>query len=114
MLYLLIIAHDEAFAPDARLFTDIHAWIADMDRKGVRIGGHPLRPAQDAVTVRLRDGAAVCTPGPFSGAEEQICAYELIECADMACATRIAASHPMAAKASVEVRPVWADIGIQG
>ncbi len=111
MLFLLIIAHDEAFAPDDKLFADIHAWIADMDATGVRRGGKPLRPAGDAVTVRLRDGATVCTPGPFSGADEQMCAYDLIECADIVRATRIAASHPMAARASVEVRPVWEDIG---
>lgn len=110
MLFLFIIAHDDVFAPDAKLFADIHAWIADMDAKGVRRGGNPLRPAQDAVTVRLRDGAVVCTPGPFSRADEQMCAYELIECADMASAMRIAASHPMAARASVELRLVWEDI----
>jgi hypothetical protein len=111
MLFLLIIAHDESFAPDKQLFADIDAWIATMDSQGVRRGGNPLRPAADAVTVRLRDGATICRPGPFSSAAEQICAYELIECVDAVRAMRIAASHPMAARATVEVRPVWSDIG---
>ena len=111
MLFLLIIAHDEAFAPDQQLFADIGAWITKMDRQGVRRGGNPLRPAADAVTVRLRDGATICRPGPFSSAVEQICAYELIECPDAVRAIRIAAGHPMAARATVEVRPVWTEIG---
>jgi hypothetical protein len=112
MLFLLIIAHDEAFAPDEQLFADIGAWIARMDSEGLRRGGNPLRPAGDAVTVRIRDGATICKPGPFSGAGEQMCAYDLIECPDAVRALRIAASHPMAARATVEVRPVWEHIAI--
>jgi hypothetical protein len=84
-----------------------------MDGEGVRRGGNPLRPAGDAVTVRLRDGATICKPGPFSGSDEQMCAYELIECRDAVRAIRIAASHPMAARATVEVRPVWTQIAIE-
>jgi hypothetical protein len=48
MLFLLIIAHDDAFSPDEQLFADIGAWIARMDSERVRRGGNPLRPAADA------------------------------------------------------------------
>ena len=61
----------------------------------------------EAVTVRVRDGKLRRSPGPFSDAEEQMCAYELVECADLETAVELAARHPMAAAATIEVRPIW-------
>ncbi len=110
MHYLMIIAHDDAFQPTATLLDAIAAWNADMDAKGVRLHGAPLRPVSDAKTVRVRDGKQRITPGPFSDSREQMCGYELIACASSRQALALAASHPMAAAATVEVRPLWSDL----
>jgi hypothetical protein len=64
MQFLLIITHDDAFVPTEQLVENILAWDTDMDRRGVRVDGRPLRPAEDAVTVRVRDGARRVTAGP--------------------------------------------------
>lgn len=107
MRYLFIISHDATFRPSDKLIGDIGAWVARREREGVRIHGNPLRPATDAVTVRVRKGRVRRSPGPFSSAAEQMCAYELVDCPSLAAAVRLAARHPMAKAATIEVRPVW-------
>lgn len=108
--YLLIIAHDDTFAPTERLVTEIRDWVTAMEARGVRVHGNPLRPASEAVTVQVREGEARRKHGPFSRSREQMCAYELIQCAGLGVAAEVAASHPMAAAATIEVRPVWGQL----
>ena len=72
MHYLLIIAHDGTFAPTERLVTEIRDWATAMEARGVRVHGNPLRPASEAVTVRVREGEARRKHGPFSRSREQI------------------------------------------
>lgn len=110
MHYLLIIAHDDTFAPSERLVTEIRDWVAAMEARGVRVHGNPLRPASEAVTVRVREGETRRKHGPFSRSREQMCAYELIQCNGLEVASEVAASHPMAAAATIEVRPVWGQL----
>ncbi|TAJ81726.1 MAG: transcription initiation protein [Gallionellaceae bacterium] len=110
MQYLLIICHDDAFAPNEVLFEEIGTWIAEMEQCGIRLYGNPLRPADSAKTVRVRKGKVRVTNGAFADTEEKMCAYDLIECADMDEAVEAASKHPMAKVATIEVRPVWANI----
>ncbi len=107
MRYLLIISHDDSFVPTEALLQGIGAWIKEMERRGVRIDGNPLRPAGDATTVRVREGRAVLKKGPFARSREKMCAYELIECSSDREAIDVAALHPMARAATIEVRPIW-------
>jgi hypothetical protein len=37
-------------------------------------------------------------------------AYELLECADLEEAVGVAATHPMAAGGTIEVRPIWSEL----
>lgn len=97
MHYLPSIAHDDAFAPTERLVTEIRDWVAAMEARGVRVRGNPLRPASEAVTVRVREGEARRKHGPFSRSRQQMCAYELIQCVGLDLAAEVAARHPMAA-----------------
>lgn len=107
MQYLLIISHDDAFAPTETLLQEIGVWIGEMEPRGVLVYGNPLRPAGEAVTVRVRGGMTVMKKGPFARSKEKMCAYALIECSSDAEAVEVAARHPMARAATVEVRPVW-------
>ena len=108
--FLLIVSHDDAFRPTQKLLRDIAAWIEAMDARGVRVYGNPLRPPSDAATVRVRNGKARVTKGPFAKSPEAMCAYELILCAAMDEAVEIALRHPMAKAAAIEVRPVWNEL----
>ncbi len=110
MQYLLIICHDDSFAPTQALTADILTWIREMGARGIRVHGNPLRPARDARTVRVREGKVVVTEGPFADSKEKMCAYELVECASLEDAARVAAEHPMASAATIEVRPVWSEL----
>src|ERR1700710_1152683 len=109
MQYLLIIGT----APDANpteeeLNTPPTAWVEEMDGRGVRTVGNRLRPAEDATTVRRRDGELLVTDGPFVEGKEYIAGFDLIECADLDEAIEVASKHPMAATGLVEIRPIWA------
>jgi len=110
MKFVFIIAHDDAFAPNPKLIQDIMAWVRTQERRKVRIGGEPLKPAGEAVTVRVRGGKLRTRASPFARSQEKICAYELVEVADLDAAVALAATHPMAAAATIEVRPVWEDL----
>jgi len=108
--FLFIICHDDQFRPTDALVSDIHAWVRDLEAQGIRIHGNPLQPARQAWTVRFRRGRPTRKRGPYSQSKEQICAYELIECATEDDAVALAARHPMAKVATVEVRPVWNEL----
>lgn len=110
MQYLLIICHDEYFAPTRTLTKDILAWNKVMERKGIYKYGNPLRPPVDAKTVRVRKGKLLLTNGPFSDSNEKIAAYVLLDCSTMQEAIDAASQHPMARAATIEVRPVWEDL----
>jgi hypothetical protein len=110
MKYLLIICHDDTFAPAEALVAEIVAWDREMQGRGIRLAGNPLRPPGDAMTVRVREGAVVLTRGPFADTAEKMAAYELVECASLEEAIDVAAQHPMASAGTIEVRPIWADL----
>ncbi|MBI5409623.1 MAG: transcription initiation protein [Nitrospirae bacterium] len=110
MQFLLIICHDDDFRPSERLFSDIKTWIEEMSSRGIRVYGNPLRPADDAITVRVRNGKLARTNAPFANSTEKMCAYELMECGSIEEAVEVASKHPMAKAATIEVRQVWNEL----
>ena len=113
MQYLLIISHDDSFAPTEALLQDIGSWIREMESRNIRVYGNPLRPAGDATTVRVRKGKVTLNKGPFADSKEKMCAYELIQCSNDEEAIEVASRHPMASAATIEVRPVWNELAKQ-
>ncbi len=106
MKYMLFIASD----PDAPLpekIGDIDEWLRSVE--GVRLDGERLQSSSTATCVRARDGRPVVTDGPFAETKEQICGYDVIDCADLDEAIDIAARHPVAAWGTVEIRPFWTE-----
>lgn len=110
MKYLLIICHDESFTPTGDLLAEIAAWDTEMQDRGIRLDGNPLRPPHEATTVRVREGVVTRASGPFAATAEQIAAYELVDCVGLDEAVEVAARHPMARAATIEIRPVWAEL----
>jgi hypothetical protein len=110
MQYLLIICHDDSFAPSKNLIKEIIAWNKAMGKKGILKYSNPLKPPNEAKTIRIQKEKVTITDGPFSNSKEQIAAYVLLGCSSMKEAIDAASQHPMAKAATIEVRPVWEDL----
>jgi hypothetical protein len=78
----------------------------EITETGELIAGVALAGPGRASTIRVRDGAAVATDGPYVEAKEQLAGYLLVDCASPERATEIAARIPDARFGLVEVHPV--------
>jgi hypothetical protein len=110
MKYVLLICDDETASPsNEEIEADpVHqAWLEDLNRRGGKLAGARLRPVVDATTVRVRDGEALVSDGPFAETKDFVGGFVIVECADLDEAITIAAGHPYARWGSVEIRPVW-------
>ena len=58
--------------------------------------GDRLRPAAEAMTVRVRRGEALVTHGPLTEASEVVAGFGILECGSMQEAVDIASGHAMA------------------
>jgi hypothetical protein len=62
---------------------------------------------RESKIVRIRDDELLVSDGPYAETKEQVGGYDVIECADLEVAIQLAAGHPLARTATVEVRPFW-------
>jgi hypothetical protein len=108
MQYLLLVCHDDTFDPPATLPTDGMVWATEMGDRGVRLTGSRLRPANDATTVRRRDGELLVTDGPFIETKEVLGGYSVIDADTIDEAVEIAKTWPGVDRGwiTMEVRPV--------
>lgn len=81
------------------------AWqLSDL---GQYVGASPLRSAETATCVRVRDGKRLITDGPFAETHEVLGGYYVILAETRDEALRVAARHPGARFGAVEVRPLF-------
>ena len=73
---------------------------------GQYIAGEALQPTSTATTVRVRDGKAVTTDGPFAETKEQLGGFYMVEAEDLDVAIALAQKIPGARYGCVEVRPI--------
>jgi hypothetical protein len=113
MQYMLMCCFNESAwndLPDAqkdRIMQDYADWVQGLIDAGHFRGGAKLHPARSGKTVRMKNGKAVFTDGPFAETKEQLGGYHLIECRDLNEAMTIAARIPtLPAGGAVEVRCV--------
>jgi hypothetical protein len=107
MRYLLLIYEDESNPPpdDA----EMGRWFQvtdEMRQAGIHQAGEALHPTSAATTVRVKNGEAVATDGPFAETREQLGGFYMIDVDDLDAAIEWAAKMPNAYKGSIEVRPV--------
>jgi len=69
-------------------------------------GGGALHPASSVTSVRVRDGQALLTDGPFAEGAEVANGYYLFAAPDQETATAIAVQIPLGAKGRLELRRV--------
>ena len=88
-------------APDEACF----ACSQEMAAGGHFITGTPLHPVHTATTVRVRNGRATVTDGPFAETKEALAGFYLIEARDLNEAIQLASKIPPAKYGSIEIRP---------
>lgn len=110
MKYLLLIYHDEKGFEDLtdsqreEIYRDFRALREELVQGGIFLTGSQLQPTATATSVRVRDGKAMITDGPFAETKEQLGGYFLIEAKDLDEANAIAARIPSARTGTIEVR----------
>ena len=113
MRYMMLIyttETDSASAEDMKAVSAAHWAIMDeTTRRGILRGTDPLEPTATATTVRLQNGRALVTDGPFAETKEQLAGYYILDCNDLDEALEWAARIPTScggASGCVEVRPI--------
>jgi hypothetical protein len=75
----------------------------------VLVAAEPLAPIASATTVRVADGKALVTDGPFAETKEQLAGYYIIDCPNLDEAIEWAAKIPTACRGGegcIEIRPM--------
>ena len=88
------------------MYQEYAAVSEELARRGMMIDGAELQPTAAATTVRVRDGRALVTDGPFAETKEQLGGYFVIECESLDEAIEAAGKLPTARHGSIEVRPL--------
>jgi hypothetical protein len=112
MQYLLLIYSKESDEPQPGTpegnahFEAYMGFNQEMDGRNIEHTGQALQPVATATTVRVRDGKAETTDGPFAETKEQLGGFYLVDCKDLDEAIDLAGKIPSAKFGSVEVRPI--------
>jgi hypothetical protein len=83
------------------------AVMQETRRKGILVGAEPLGTTHTATTVRMQNGKALITDGPFAETKEQLAGYYILECQNLDEAIEWAARIPTACKGGagcIEIR----------
>ena len=81
-------------------------YVESLRASGRLIDARPLQSARTASTVRVRDGKASVTDGPFAETKEVIGGFFIFEARDIEEAVEVAARWPSARIGTIEVRPI--------
>lgn len=107
MKFMLFVCVEPGAPSEGETGLTIEQWLAETERRGVRIEGDILAATSDATTIR--DYGRMITDGPFADTKEWIGGYDVLDCKDLDEAVEIAALHPMARAGLIEVRPFWSE-----
>ena len=115
MRYLVLIYDEETANPSpappdpqqwAKTMGEYNEYTALLRMRGAYEAGEALQPVTTATTIRVRDGQAMTTDGPFAETKEQLSGFYLVEAKDSDEAIHIAGKIPGAKYGSIEVRPI--------
>jgi hypothetical protein len=112
MKYLFLLYGPDAPLPEpgtAEYTAMVQEWGAAtsaMADAGVLVDCAPVQPPSASTTLRLRDGEVLLTDGPAAEIKEHFGGFTLVDCADLDDALKWAATLPVAANGSIEIRPV--------
>jgi hypothetical protein len=106
---LLIYSPESAWTPDEwqACAEESTRLCHELVERGVFRTASPLEPVATATSVRVRDGRATVTKGPFAETTEQLGGFYLVDMPNLDEAISFAARLPPAKKGTVEVRPLY-------
>lgn len=120
MKYLLLVHHNEdmfqAMPEGTRkdMLAESIQLCHQLASKEQYVHASPLQPEKTGTIVRVREGKAIISDGPFMETKEQLAGYFLIDARDRDEAVAIASRIPGARIGTVEVRPVREVNGLPG
>ena len=105
MKYLLLVYGEEE---KMQQVDDLHCLAFDQSvrKSGHCIASEALQPVATATTVRVRNGKAAVTDGPFAETKECLAGFYMVEARNLDEAIQIASRIPPAEIGSVEIRPI--------
>lgn len=77
----------------------------ELRKNGHFVGGEGLQSAQNAVTLRSRNGKVLVTDGPFAETKEQLGGILVLEARDLDHAIQLMSKHPGVQIGPFEIRP---------
>ncbi|MFF0490970.1 YciI family protein [Nocardia sp. NPDC004068] len=84
----------------------VNGFAEECRRRGAFVWGRPLQGEHTATTVSVREGRTLITDGPFAETHEHLGGAYVLDCRDLDEALELAALCPMAARGTIEVRPI--------
>ena len=107
MKYLQLICIERESTPEENVTMrdSVDGWVRETVERGVNIVGKPLDSPETAKTVRVRDGEALISDGPFAATKEFIGGLDILDCENLDEAIEIASKHPVSWFQSIELRP---------
>jgi hypothetical protein len=115
MRYMLLVYSNETqFAQMSqqeidRITAAHRAVMEETAKREIFRGAEPLNSTTTATTVRMRDGKAVITDGPFAETKEQLAGYYILDCNNLDEAISWASKIPSCCEGGdgcVEIRPI--------
>lgn len=97
-------------AEGRQLMEECFAYDDELRRGGHFLGGEALQPAQNAVTLRIKNGSVEVTDGPYAETKEMLGGILFLEAHDLNHAISLMSRHPGVRVGPFEIRP--ADEGI--
>ena len=109
MKYLMFVCRDVRIEFDAeqraKIGPEVGEWVTEMQVRGVRLQGDVLAPAEEARTIRVRNGEVEIAIGPLVETYEPISGFNILECATLDEALEVSVKHPIARFGTIELRP---------
>jgi hypothetical protein len=113
--YLLSVYQPDGPAPPAeeleRISADLDALNAELKRAGAWVFAGGLHPPTTATVVRVSDGEALVTDGPFAEGKEHIGGFTIVRAPDLDAALEWGRRLAEATTLPIEVRPFQGDPG---
>lgn len=111
--YLLSIYQPDGPPPSAdaldRIMRDVRAVREEMKRAGAWVFAAGLHPPGTATVVRVKDGDALTTDGPYTEGKEHIGGFSIVKAADLDEALEWGRKLAGATTLPIEVRPLHDD-----
>jgi hypothetical protein len=96
--------------PTEQLLADMGAYMEELARAGVLLGGDGLKPSRTGVRINFKDGTPSVVDGPFAETKELVAGYTLLQCGSMEEAVEWMKKWPRLdgnGNVSLEIRPLY-------